>query len=841
MSSYEVAADQIEARKTAFIEEQLTNYDQQTGITGPPSIRPELLPPNFAGRYLRMQQAGLLFDTYLHLKNLSVTLEDVIRLEADLDFRGTWETKSRVVLDALLRIERRKITVESKNYPNTPSINRFYLRELADYFLNPPENNSLPEYSSEHGLKEVIDVAIQTYKNDFLIPQVMWMPDIPSRYDRTKPAQVLDIISQQINSGAYPTNPPHEVHENRNLFGEDSLHLQDIGTIMHNGQVIAQLTDWGLIIDANGLLNEVTSEDVPFNILDEGMSRFGSYLTEIANGRERSPRDCYHAANFGIFALLRGRIGDGDPINYFLTAHKAYGLARTLADVYLQGEEHESFIQSLQTKEAECSLRIGLAQLYDKTIANETEEFLQKALTDLNDSLVRNPDDRRLQRLKIWTLYHLGVFYQDVMYDSTKAQEYIEKTLESIPSFEAVSEDEISEKAVQRLVKERGIFTIKTNEGNKEIQTKEHIKALSQLEASIQKAVSGHYGQIGLQYITVPEIVGVTGSCENVDTLFKVMSRAGVQLFITQTGQLALEQALQVHRHGVYTIIHSGRDEEMEDNRHLRQFRLTEEEFGSTMVDGMTRDNYDEGKMFEALLQHIEASTKTMIRVAVEQHGDTLSMLYGRDLKQLRETIENPYYRITYEDALILLRENGFSNLKWGDDLKAEHEQAVIKLLNNKKQEESGEKVVKSNLPVFIMRYPKEIKFFNMKVSEIDPRVVLSADLILPIAGEATGASVREHRCKQLEDRLLSSEMFRIYCERTKLPPETAIDDFRWYLDIIYKEKTDPHAGYGIGNERVMQFILGLDDIRSCSGMRLLAEETGDWERKEALPLPVIV
>jgi len=192
MSSYEVAADQIEARKTAFIEEQLTNYDQQTGITGPPSIRPELLPPNFAGRYLRMQQAGLLFDTYLPLKNLSVTLEDVIRLEADLDFRGTWETKSRVVLDALLRIERRKITVESKNYPNTPSINRFYLRELADYFLNPPENNSLPEYSSEHGLKEVIDVAIQTYKNDFLIPQVMWMPDIPSRYDRTKPAQVLD-------------------------------------------------------------------------------------------------------------------------------------------------------------------------------------------------------------------------------------------------------------------------------------------------------------------------------------------------------------------------------------------------------------------------------------------------------------------------------------------------------------------------------------------------------------------------------------------------------------------------------------------------------------------------
>ncbi|OGG03690.1 hypothetical protein A2W14_02965, partial [Candidatus Gottesmanbacteria bacterium RBG_16_37_8] len=373
---------------------------------------------------------------------------------------------------------------------------------------------------------------------------------------------------------------------------------------------------------------------------------------------------------------------------------------------------------------------------------------------------------------------------------------------------------------------------------------------LSQLESNIQKAVANHFEQLGLQYITVPEMVGVTGACENVDTLFKVLNRSGVQLFITQTGQLALEQALQVHRKGVYTAIHSGRDEEEEDARHLRQFRLTEEEFGSTLVAGMTRENYDEEKMFEALLQHIESSTKAMIRATVEEYSGVLGDLYGRDVTQLQEALDHNFLRINYRDAINLLKEKGY-DINFGDDLKAEHEQAIIIYRNQLGREESVEGVIDqwqlmrqglkttTDLPVFIMRYPKEIKFFNMKVSEKDPSVVLSADLILPIAGEAAGAAVREHRGKELEERLRTSEMFRIYGERTKLPPEIAIDDFRWYLDIIYKEKTDPHAGYGIGNERIIQYILGQADIRKCSGMRQLAEQTRDWEKREAVPLPV--
>lgn len=64
------------------------------------------------------------------------------------------------------------------------------------------------------------------------------------------------------------------------------------------------------------------------------------------------------------------------------------------------------------------------------------------------------------------------------------------------------------------------------------------------------------------------------------------------------------------------------------------------------------------------------------------------------------------------------------------------------------------------------MKYPKEIKFFNMKVSERDSRVVLSADLILPVAGEAVGSAVREHDGKKLKERLLTSTMFHLHKER---------------------------------------------------------------------------
>ncbi|MDA1316475.1 MAG: hypothetical protein O3B87_00445 [bacterium] len=343
-----------------------------------------------------------------------------------------------------------------------------------------------------------------------------------------------------------------------------------------------------------------------------------------------------------------------------------------------------------------------------------------------------------------------------------------------------------------------------------------HFKNLAHIADSLNHGASKHYKKMGLTYVDVPEIVGITGACENVDTLFVIQNRNGIPLFFAQTGQLSLEQILQTLP-GAYTVIHSGRDEEYEDARHLRQFRLTEEEFDCTLVN-MNRDNYDEEKMFQALLNHIQCAVQAMIYEVIQDHQSLLENTYHRDIEVLHYTSSHDFQQISYGDAVELLNDNGFPKVQFGDDLKSEHEACVIEVLNK------GE----TELPVFITKYPKDIKFFNMKVSEKDPRVVLSADLILPYAGEATGSAVREHDFKKLDERLTNSTMFKLHTQRGG-----TYDDFKWYLDIIKSKKTNPHAGYGIGNERVLQYIFGEKDIRNVSLFSLLNNQTGDWDKSK--------
>lgn len=342
-----------------------------------------------------------------------------------------------------------------------------------------------------------------------------------------------------------------------------------------------------------------------------------------------------------------------------------------------------------------------------------------------------------------------------------------------------------------------------------------HFHHLIKINESLNFGAASHYRSTGLTYVDVPSIVGITGACENVDTLFRVGSHQNLPLFFTQTGQLALEQALQTI-HGAYTVIHSGRDEEEEDTRHLRQFRLTEEEFDCTYAN-MTRETYDEELMFEALLSHIEAAVKAMFAAVLSEHSTALKNVYKRDTTLLTNVTQEKFLRISYEEAIALLNENGFPTLQFGTDLTSKHEAKIVELLNKGDAE----------LPVFITHYPKEIKFFNMKVCTRDPRVVLSADLILPYSGEATGSAVREHEFEKLNDRLLTSRMYELHVQRGGV-----YEDFEWYLDIMRRQATNPHAGYGIGNERVLQYIFGETDIRNVSLFALLNRQTKDWEHK---------
>lgn len=357
------------------------------------------------------------------------------------------------------------------------------------------------------------------------------------------------------------------------------------------------------------------------------------------------------------------------------------------------------------------------------------------------------------------------------------------------------------------------------------IEYNDHFANLVKIAQSLNKGAYDSYRQRGYVYVDVPQIVGITGACENVDTLFKVHNRSDIPLFFTQTGQLALEQTLQ-SSHKVCTVIHSGRDEEEEDERHLRQFRLTEEEFDCTTL-GMTRENYDEDKMYEALLKNIQLTVQSMLKEILKDNSKILQTVYKRDIAKLQNASSNDFLRITYEDAVTLLQKNGFPTVNFGDDLKANHEAKIVELLNDTR---------KTELPVFIMKYPKEIKFFNMKVSAKDQRVCLSADLIFPYAGEGTGSSVREHDFERLNNRLITSTMYRLHLERGGV-----YEDFKWYLDIMEKKATNPHAGYGIGNDRIMQYVFGETDIRNTSIFYLLNLQTGDWSKKHYGKAPIVV
>ena len=139
--------------------------------------------------------------------------------------------------------------------------------------------------------------------------------------------------------------------------------------------------------------------------------------------------------------------------------------------------------------------------------------------------------------------------------------------------------------------------------------------------------------------------------------------------------------------------------------------------------------------------------------------------------------------------------------IEWGDDLTHAHELFLVEKYGNR--------------PLFITHYPKDIKFFNMRVNDDDPSVVNSADLIMPYSGESVGSAERENDYERLVKRLKESQMFRILSKRG-----VTMKDFEEYLNLV---KKDPilHSGCGIGFTRVSQSVMGFEDIRMATSYPL--------------------
>lgn len=277
------------------------------------------------------------------------------------------------------------------------------------------------------------------------------------------------------------------------------------------------------------------------------------------------------------------------------------------------------------------------------------------------------------------------------------------------------------------------------------------------------------HGFVGVH--NMPEIVGVTGACENIDTLFK-LDYFGRPAYLAQSDQLYLE-LLTPYLKKVYAEIQSFRMEPEADDRHLCQFALFEIEH----VGGL-----------DELIDHLTGILRSIAHRVATDCAEDLA-LFGRDPAAIRQIY---FKRLTYTEAVEILLDD-FPTLAWGDDLQAHHERVLTERFG----------------PTFITHYPLPIKFFNMKQNTDDARVVNSTDMLLPFAGESAGAAEREHDYETIAHRLRSSSMYQRLIELGGKD-----EDFAWYLDAHKGQDVPLHSGAGIGMARVAQYLLGLSDIR---------------------------
>ncbi|MGI4833789.1 MAG: amino acid--tRNA ligase-related protein [Janthinobacterium lividum] len=317
-----------------------------------------------------------------------------------------------------------------------------------------------------------------------------------------------------------------------------------------------------------------------------------------------------------------------------------------------------------------------------------------------------------------------------------------------------------------------------THAGNRNLSTDPKRMAVIKVWDSMMRGARRYCEEQGFVTIhNMPHIVGVTGACENTDTLFTLDWYDGKKMFLPQSNQLYIEMLTQAVEGGrVCGKIQSFRKEMTADNRRLAQFTLFEIEHIGDL---------------DELLGHLAGIVHTACREVAAKCAKELA-LFGRDAQDI---IGLTFRRMTYADAIELLKPNGFPDLQWGDDLGAAEEGRLTELEG----------------PIFITHYPADIKFFNMRNNDDDPRVVNSSDLLLPLAGESAGSAEREHDGAKLRYKLETSSMLAGLIRQGM-----ELEDFEWYLSFHEEHDVQLHSGAGVGMARVAQFILGQTDIREC-------------------------
>ncbi len=270
-------------------------------------------------------------------------------------------------------------------------------------------------------------------------------------------------------------------------------------------------------------------------------------------------------------------------------------------------------------------------------------------------------------------------------------------------------------------------------------------------------------------FIRADSPIFTPNACEGTTTLFPVPYFDLGTAFLSQSGQLYIEAAIaSVGR--CYDFGPVFRAEKSKTKRHLTEFWIMDAEAAFVEHDENLR-------LQEGLVRHI-------IRYCLEHCREELSIL-ERDTEKLKKA-DAPFQRYTYDEAIKKLNESG-SDIKHGEDLGNDDEVLLTK---------------NSEAPVFIEKWPRNIKPFYMKRDPANPDLVLNDDLIATEGGgELIGGSQREDDFKLLEERIIAEGL-----------PKA---DYEWYLDLR-RFGSVPHSGFGIGLERVVRWIAGAEHIREC-------------------------
>ncbi len=312
--------------------------------------------------------------------------------------------------------------------------------------------------------------------------------------------------------------------------------------------------------------------------------------------------------------------------------------------------------------------------------------------------------------------------------------------------------------------------------------------AISRVRNAIAMAVHGFLQSRDFQWVNTPIITA--SDCEGAGELFRVSTLDvvnrdadfsqdffGTETFLTVSGQLNVESYCLALKN-VYTFGPTFRAENSNTSRHLAEFWMIEPEIAFADIS-------DNATLAEQLLKSVFHDVLESCSADMQFFADRID---SGVIDRLQTVINKPFERLTYTEAIDILEKSGQSfeyPVSWGHDLQSEHERFLT------------EQYVQG--PMVVIDYPKEIKAFYMRLND-DGKTAAAMDVLVPGVGEIVGGSQREERLDVLNRRMAEQGL---------------ADELDWYRDLR-RYGTVPHAGFGLGLERLVLYVTGMENIRDA-------------------------